>query len=599
MAEELDSLAASAEYEANTTARVVNRLFIEFTSMANMLTEQKEVVQLATRYRVDPPGFAELTREERAVKFTSDPLVRRVGDLMTKLSEDLNYARIYMNNLSHDTVTASQWSETFNIVGQIYTGRAYLINALRNGSGQQFGIARLNKTASYFVTSRIDDAKGVPLGSVTVKFDAPDMARYLTGRHIALIVNRQGRVTTASSASFMLRNVSALLPQGALRASDNLESPGEPMRIEAPTNSTQVGQWLIEGRPYLIRRQPLTDAQYLLLTLAELDHLMPMRRQHLWVTGFVAAFGVVLILFSGRLIAQRAERRLKTEQDRILAISQAAERDLAIKVRERTAELAESNASLKSEMDRRQLLEEKLRQSLSSVNDALAQQRDFVAMVSHEFRGPLAVIAAAVDNLLASSAAASDSNRLRIAKIGRTVERISMLIENVLAGDRLSAGQTGFKPVEVFDLNEILQTVEAGLDEDAAKRLSFIGGHKAVIKGDRILLEIVVQNLIQNALKYSEPTTPVTVVLSTDKGVAFVKVRDQGVGVALSDRELIFMKYYRVAGQRINGSGLGLYISREIARQNGGDLNLDSSDATGSTFCLSLPLVEGVHDVSE
>ncbi len=111
---------------------------------------------------------------------------------MTRLSDDLRYARIYMNNLSHDTLTSSQWADSFNIVGQIYTGRAYLVDALRDGSGQLFGIARLNQMPSYFVTSRIDDTDDRALGSVTVRFDAPVMANYLTGQHVALIVNRRG-----------------------------------------------------------------------------------------------------------------------------------------------------------------------------------------------------------------------------------------------------------------------------------------------------------------------------------------------------------------------------------------------------------------------
>lgn len=265
-AEELDNLAAGAEYEAQITGRVVDRLFTEMASVANMVARQSEVIQLAARYRHDPPGFAALTREERASKFTRDPLVRSVGDFMDRLASDLHYARIYMNNLSDDTVTASNWAESFSIVGQIYTGRAYLLDALRTGSGEMFGIARLNKTPSYFVASRIDDADGKPLGSVTVKFDAPDIALYLTGRHIALIVNRQGRVTTASSEPFMLRNVAALLPPDIRRPLDGDEEPGEPMDIRAVAAAAQADQWLIGGHPYPARvlsgttsRMPVTD----------------------------------------------------------------------------------------------------------------------------------------------------------------------------------------------------------------------------------------------------------------------------------------------------------------------------------------------------
>lgn len=299
-----------------------------------------------------------------------------------------------------------------------------------------------------------------------------------------------------------------------------------------------------------------------------------------------------LILLSAAVAqrARRAEASLNDEKDRAIAEARSAELNLTIKVQERTTELAERNSALSREMDRRHLLELKLRQSLDAVNDALAQQRNFVTLVSHEFRGPLAVIAAAADNLSLSDAATADNINLRTNKIRQTVKKMSMLIENVLAGERLDAGQTPFTRHEIFDLNEVLRTAQASLDEDAASRVRFIPGDEAIVKGERNLLEIVILNLIQNALKYSSVESPVTVRLLVGQGVANADVTDQGSGVSPDDRELIFMKYYRAAGQRVSGSGLGLYISREIARQHGGTLTLATSNVIGSTFRLSLPM---------
>ena len=157
VAAELDDLAVSAEYEARTTARIMDRLFTEMVSVTNMVARQASVIQLAARYRGDPPGAAELTRQQRAQQFTQDPLVRRVGDFMNALSGDLRYARIYLNNMSDDTVTASNWAESDSIVGMIYAGRPYLLDALRDSTGHSFGIAKLNKTPSYFVASRVED----------------------------------------------------------------------------------------------------------------------------------------------------------------------------------------------------------------------------------------------------------------------------------------------------------------------------------------------------------------------------------------------------------------------------------------------------------
>ena len=259
--EQIDGLAASAEYEAKANARIVDRLFTEMASVANMVAHQNGVIQLAARYRVDPPSLAALTRQQRAAWFARDPLVRNVGDFMNRLSGDLNYARIYLNNLSDDTVTASNWAEPDSIVGMIYSGRAYLIDALREGKGRMFGIARLNGTASYFVSSRIEDSDDVPQGSVTVKFDAPDMALFLAGQHIALIVNRQGRVTTSSYAPFMFRNVAALLPPDILQPSDGDEDTGDPVDARPIPGADQAGQWLIDGHAYLLRRQPLSGVR--------------------------------------------------------------------------------------------------------------------------------------------------------------------------------------------------------------------------------------------------------------------------------------------------------------------------------------------------
>ena len=104
---ELDRLAASAEYEAKTTVRIMDRLFSEMLSVTNMVARQGSVIQLATRYRDDLPNLSMLTRQQRAAQFTQDSLVHKVGDFMHELCSDLRYARIYMNNMSDDTVTAS------------------------------------------------------------------------------------------------------------------------------------------------------------------------------------------------------------------------------------------------------------------------------------------------------------------------------------------------------------------------------------------------------------------------------------------------------------------------------------------------------------
>ncbi|SFZ86231.1 Signal transduction histidine kinase [Devosia enhydra] len=298
-----------------------------------------------------------------------------------------------------------------------------------------------------------------------------------------------------------------------------------------------------------------------------------------------------LVLLSAAVAqrARQAEVDLGREKDRTIALTRAAERDLTIKVAERTSELATMNAALQQEVERRQELELKLRQSLVSINDALSAQRDFVALVSHEFRAPLSVIAAAADNLSMSASAGADYVVSRAAKIRQTVSRMSLLIENVLAGERLDSGRTR-EAAEPFELSEVLVAVVGGLDDSAADRIQLAVNGSGMVAGERNLIEIVVLNLIQNAIKYSPAASPVSVALATDGAQAIIDVTDHGGGVADEHRDLIFTKYYRGHTAGVSGSGLGLFISREVARHYGGELTLAASSEDGSTFRLVLPI---------
>ena len=312
------ALESNAEHDAATTARIVDRLFTEMVSVSNMVAGQSLVIQVASRYRVDAPGAAALPHAQRAAQLTRDAQVREVGDYMHSVAGDLRYGRIYINNLSDTVVSSSNWADANSIVGAKLAGRTYLADALRDGVGKQFGVGRVNAIPGYFVASRIDDAKGVPQGAVTVRFDAPDMAPFLRGRHIALIVNRQGRVVTSSAESFMLRNLSPLLPPGSVLPPEGGEEVGDPMAVQVPSAPLHAEHWLVDGQPYLLQRQALADPHYQLLTLTSLAPLAPLQRQHALVAALVAAVGLAVLLWGSRAAAQivahrREELRLAAE----------------------------------------------------------------------------------------------------------------------------------------------------------------------------------------------------------------------------------------------------------------------------------------------
>ena len=119
------------------------------------------------------------------------------------------------------------------------------------------------------------------------------------------------------------------------------------------------------------------------------------------------------------------------------------------------------------------------------------------------------------------------------------------------------------------------------------------------VRVDAERVKIIVANLISNAIKYSPAGGPVDVELVNRGGIARVSVTDTGVGVAKEDLPVLFTRFGRVSTAQtvhLPGTGLGLYLGRQLARLHGGEITVDSAPGRGSTFALHLPLTSAGHD---
>ena len=337
-----------------------------------------------------------------------------------------------------------------------------------------------------------------------------------------------------------------------------------------------------------------------LVTLAGRVGLLPI--EYRIETGSLAWFALrfISLLTLGVAVARRThEAEAQSRNERMLALDAAlqAEAMLERRVSERTDELAQSNRKLTDEVAQRRILERDLQGSLEAQEQVLALQRQFVGMVSHEFRTPLAIIDAVAQSLGRPHAATGADFLPRLAKIRRAVNRLSTLLKNVLAEDRLNTTMPASLRVERVDMRALVQESATLLTpQDGARLRLRLPDAPMPIDADRALMDIVLLNLIQNALKYSAPDRSVGVTVAATDGFVHVDVDDRGPGIAAREQDRIFDKFHRVeVTASVPGTGLGLYLAKEIALQHGGNVVLQGSSAEGSVFRLTVPLSESLQ----
>lgn len=234
------------------------------------------------------------------------------------------------------------------------------------------------------------------------------------------------------------------------------------------------------------------------------------------------------------------------------------------------------------------------RETVEELRRLSALRADFVSLVSHELRSPMAAVIGASRTLQDRWRELSPEQRASfLALIGDETARLATLIGDVLDTSRIEAGtfSYAFSDVDLADL--VRETVATmGLGQDEVSVVALAPETVPAVRGDRERLKQVLMNLVENAVKYSPAGGEVDVRAWADNGVVLVAVEDQGPGIPHEQHGLIFEKFGRAnVGGGKPGSGLGLFIARSIAEAHGGKLGVRSAPGQGSTFTLELPLV--------
>jgi two-component system sensor histidine kinase TctE len=215
---------------------------------------------------------------------------------------------------------------------------------------------------------------------------------------------------------------------------------------------------------------------------------------------------------------------------------------------------------------------------LSRLGHSLDTQRHFVSDAAHQLRTPIAALQAQVEATLAES---DQSMYHQLQGILTAAHRLSHLVEQMLMLARAQPSLA--KTQQRVVLEEVVQAAAADWLPVAIANGIDLGFELApcAVSGNRLLLQEIIANLLDNALRHTPNGGSVTVRCGADPDAAWLMVEDSGSGIPEADREKVFERFYQSPGENRQGSGLGLAIVREIARQHGGQAAIDRSPELG------------------
>jgi signal transduction histidine kinase len=264
------------------------------------------------------------------------------------------------------------------------------------------------------------------------------------------------------------------------------------------------------------------------------------------------------------------------------------------KVRQRTAELATTNASLSREVAERTRAQSGLARALHTERELSELKTRFVAIVSHEFRTPLGIIMSAVELLRNYGGRLPAGKREELHDdIYTSTRHMSGLMEQVLVLGRVEGGRLRYRPVPI----ELEQLCGKLTDESLSAtnrrcRIVFRAeGELSGAQGDEILLRHIFSNLLSNGVKYSPPGAVVEFGVRRERDAAEFTVRDSGIGIPEADLPHLFEAFHRASNVgETPGTGLGLLIVKRCVELQSGDIEVKSKWGSGTTVVVKLPL---------
>ncbi|MDA0263830.1 MAG: ATP-binding protein [Chloroflexi bacterium] len=244
-------------------------------------------------------------------------------------------------------------------------------------------------------------------------------------------------------------------------------------------------------------------------------------------------------------------------------------------------------------------LEAKLAEKTRELDQVVWRTTEVLSLASHELKTPLANLSGFVDLILVDwerNGAPNETQLRQLRAVQRNGYRMDALVDDIMAMAKIDSGTLELNATDLYlakELENVVGYIQNQLNEKSMTLELVSPDAVAHVRADELRLSQIMVNLLGNACKYSPPGSVISVVVHEAGRFAQIDVVDSGFGISQEDQRNLFSQFYRASSpsaQAVSGTGLGLYVTKQLVEAHGGKIWVESEEGKGSTFSLTLPI---------
>ncbi len=308
--------------------------------------------------------------------------------------------------------------------------------------------------------------------------------------------------------------------------------------------------------------------------------IVPHKYQNSWFHIGLFILSLFLILFSVYIGAKKVKKELKIVEKYLSGINRFNSSNP--KAQFFTYEFEQINIKLIQILKKIERSDNKKRKYTAKLKLKNRERSNMLSAIAHEFRNPISSIMGYAQTINDDENIPPALRKKFLTKIYKNSEKVEELLSRLLLWNRFESGEQKLQ-LSKFDIKPLIKDVALNLEDRYKNRIINIEGSNFILKADRALIEIVIKNLIENALKYSKDEVKVKIENRT------IYIIDKGIGIAPENIDKVTKKFFRTDKHSWDNSmGLGLAIVKQILKLHNSSLHIKSQEHNGSTFFFSI-----------